>query len=106
MKKFTDLENINENNTIKIGIDLNSRIQQLIDENLNIEIEGEEKPWEKSFKITADSKFYEGIEKLINNLYHKEKLEILDKARKSHFTNDFRWMDVEVEKIRESLKKQ
>lgn len=107
MKNFSDLNNdkINESNSIeeKTFYSIKEEIQNLIDNNLTIEIEGEEKPWEKNFKIKAEEKFYEQIQNIINKTFYKEKVEILEKAKQSFFTKDYQWIDEEVDKIKESL---
>ena len=102
MKNFSDINN-SEEEQIKKSFSIESEIQNLIDEKLTIEIEGEDKPWEKDFKIKADEKFYEEIQNIINKIYYKEKVEILEKAKQSFFTRDYRWVDDEVDKIKESL---
>lgn len=101
MKNFSDINN-NDNNQKNI-FSIEDEINKLIDENLTIEIEGEDKPWEKDFKIKAEEKFYEKIQNIINKVYYKEKANLLEKAKQSFFTKDYRWIDDEVDKMNESL---
>lgn len=104
MKKFSDLNNNNNNNEeIQESFSIENEIDNLIKESLTIEIVGEDKPWEKDFQIKAEGKFYENIQNVINKIYHKEKVELLEKARQSFFTQNYEWINEEVDKINESL---
>ena len=100
MKKFSDL---NTNEEIQESFSIENEIDKLIKESLIIEINGEDKPWEKDFQIKAEEKFYENIQNIINKIYYKEKAELLEKARQSFFTKDYEWINEEVNKIYESL---
>ncbi len=107
MKKFTNIgdnnDSINEN---KQGLeDSEFSIDRLIDL-LTLEIEGSEENVTIDYSIKTNNKFNEGIKDYINQLYSKEKLALLEKAKHNqYFDRGTAWIDEEVEAIRESLKK-
>jgi hypothetical protein len=97
MKKFTGFEDKKE-------VTLEDKINQLL-ETLAIEVEGEEKPWEKSISVKSTPEFMSAIQKLVKETYLKESLVLLEKAKNSHFTGDISWIADEIEIIKENLKK-
>ena len=101
MKKFT---NLNESKLINTEESVEEVIEGLL-ESLTIEIEGSDKVWENDFKIKADKKFYDGLKKTMDKIYHKEKLAMMNKIKESLYTKDISWIDDEVESIYENLKK-
>jgi hypothetical protein len=98
MRKFTGFEDTKKETTME------SKINQLL-ETLTIEVEGEEKPWEKNIVIKSTPEFQAAIQQLAMETYLKERLAILEKAKNSHFTGDISWISDEIELVKESLKK-
>ena len=103
MKKFTNIGNenvsINEND-----ISTKRTIDKLL-ETLSLEIEGSDDEITIDYKIKANNKFYEGIKNVIDTLYNKEKIALLEKARMNHLLNNISWIDDEIENINENNKK-
>jgi uncharacterized protein involved in exopolysaccharide biosynthesis len=105
MQKFTNMgnedkslnESVSTEETTKISID------KLL-ETLSIEIEGDESEITVDYKVKPTDKFYEGIKTVINEIYHKEKIALLEKARMNHLLNNVAWIDEEMDSIKESIK--
>lgn len=105
MKKFTNIgennNSINESNKENSTIS----IDRLLDM-LTLEIEGSEEEISIDYNIKTNDKFNEGIKDYINQLFHKEKLSLLEKAKHSqYFNKGTTWIDEEIDIIKESLKK-
>ena len=105
MKKFTNIdskESLNESvsnvNNEKLTID------KLL-ETLSIEIDGSDDVITMDYKIRANAKFYDGIKTIINELYSKEKIALLERARINHYLNNVTWIDTEMDIIKESVNK-
>jgi len=103
MKNFTEINNNLKNNLSEKNVNVEIELKNLI-ESLSIEIESEDKLWEKSFEIKADKKFYENLKTIINKIYQKEKLKLLEKIKLSILNRDISWVDDEIENVYKSLK--
>lgn len=110
MKKFSDInksEQINESKSKTMdsvgNVSIETEIQQLIESSLSIEIDGVDEPWEKDYKIKVEESFYSNMKNVIDKIYHEEKLQILESAKRSIITGNCSWVDDEVEKIRENI---
>ena len=107
MKKFTNIgdesNSLNESNSIQDTSNIS--IDKLL-KTLSIEIEGnEESDVTVDYKVKANDKFYEGLKTLVNEMYHKEKLALLEKARINQYLNNVAWIDDEMDSIKESVDK-
>lgn len=100
MKKFSNIEK-NKNEKVNNIVNEESEIKSLI-ENLSIEIEDENKIWEKDFKINIDSKFYENFKKIIDKINNKEKIQLLEKAKMSIISRDVDWIENEIDNIKKA----
>jgi hypothetical protein len=99
MKKFTNYNNTEK----KAETSLVEKINILV-ESASVEVEGEETPWTKNISVKSTPEIVEAINKLIQESILKEKLELLEKAKKSTFTGDVSWISDEIEKIKNQLK--
>ena len=105
MKKFTNIgdkssslnESISNVDAEKLSID------GLI-KTLSIEIEGTDSEVTADYTIKANDKFYEGIKTVINEMFHEEKVALLEKARINQYLNNIDWIDEEMDSIKESIK--
>jgi hypothetical protein len=98
MRKFTEYNNTEK----KAESSLSEKINLLV-ESASVEVEGEATPWTKNISVKSTPEIVEAIQKLVAESILKEKLELLEKAKKSTFTGDVSWISEEIEKIKKQL---
>jgi hypothetical protein len=105
MKKFTNIgeenNSLNENNSNQDFSNIS--LEELL-KTLSIEIDGnEEADVTVDYKVKATDKFFEGLKTIVNEMYHEEKIALLEKARINQYLNNVAWIDDEMDSIKESI---
>ena len=107
MRKFTDKKTTMITESTKAPVERSEKMIDNLISMLTLEINGssESDVINVEYDIKPNDKFYEGIKNYINNSYHAEKLELLEKAKLNYFNNNIDWIDDEINIIKESLNK-
>lgn len=99
MKKFSQ---INESTNMK-NLSFEEKVEILI-KHLDVVIDNDTEIANKNIEISTNEDFMNGIKGLLTETFLVEKLNLLDRIKRTYHTGDASWIDSEISIIKENLK--